>query len=86
MAILFCPGCRWQTRASWMALELFNTFGDALGEIALVPAGSGVFEIRLNNECLHSRARDGSFPELKPIKQRIRDRIQPDRDLGHSEP
>ena len=68
-----------------MAQEFLNTFGDALGEVALVPAGSGVFEIRLDDECLHSRERDGGFPEPKPLKQMIRDRIDPARDLGHSE-
>lgn len=85
LAILFCPGCRWQTRAAWMAQEFLATFGEALGEVALVPAGSGVFEIQLDGECLHSRKRDGGFPEPKPIKQMIRDRIDPARGLGHSE-
>lgn len=85
LAILFCPGCRWQTRAAWMAQEFLNTFVDALGEVALVPAASGVFEIQLDGECLHSRQRDGGFPEPKPIKQMIRDRIDPSRDLGHSD-
>lgn len=68
-----------------MAQELLNTFGDGLGEVAIVPAGSGVFEIHLDGELLHSRKRDGGFPEPKPVKQMIRDRIEPDRDLGHSE-
>lgn len=83
--IHYCPGCRWQARAAWMAQELLTTFGDALGEVAIVPAGSGVFEIHLGGECLHSRQRDGGFPETKPIKQMIRDRIEPDRELGHSD-
>lgn len=83
--IHYCPGCRWQTRGAWMAQELLNTFGEALGEVAIVPAGSGVFEIHLDGACLHSRSRDGGFPEPKPIKQMIRDRIAPGRDLGHSD-
>lgn len=83
--IHYCPGCRWQARAAWMAQELLTTFGDALGEVAIVPAGSGVFEIHLGDECLHSRRRDGGFPETKPIKQMIRDRIEPERELGHSD-
>ncbi|WP_040607527.1 SelT/SelW/SelH family protein [Salinisphaera shabanensis] len=83
--IHFCPGCRWQARAAWMAQELLTTFGDALGEVAIVPAGSGIFEIHLDGKLLHSRKRDGGFPETKPIKQMIRDRIDPARGLGHSD-
>ncbi|MBS63073.1 SelT/SelW/SelH family protein [Salinisphaera sp.] len=83
--IHFCPGCRWQARAAWMAQELLTTFGEALGEVAIVPAASGVFEIHLDGELLHSRKRDGGFPETKPIKQMIRDRIDPERGLGHSD-
>ena len=83
--IHYCPACRWVARAAWMAQELLTTFGDALGEVALVPAGVGVFEIWLDGQCLHSRAKAGGFPETKPIKQMIRDAIEPTRDLGHSE-
>lgn len=43
----------------------------------------GIFEIHLNDELLWSRAREGRFPEAREIKQRVRDRIDPDRDLGH---
>ena len=31
------------------------------------------------------RARDGGFPELAELKRRIRDRVAPGRELGHSE-
>lgn len=68
-----------------MAQELLTTFGAALGEVALVPAERGIFQIWLEGECLHDRAEAGGFPELKPIKQMIRDRIAPERDLGHSD-
>lgn len=29
------------------------------------------------------RKRDGGFPDVKQLKQMVRDRIDPDRDLGH---
>ncbi|WP_109994438.1 SelT/SelW/SelH family protein [Salinisphaera sp. LB1] len=85
VAILYCPACRWVARAAWMSQEILTTFGSALGEVALVPAGRGVFQVWLDGECLHDRAAAGGFPETKPIKQMIRDRIDPGRDLGHSE-
>lgn len=83
--IRYCPACHWVARAAWMAQELLSTFGDDLGEVALVPAGQGVFEIWLDGRRLHSRAEAGGFPETRPIKQMIRDAIVPTRDLGHSD-
>jgi selenoprotein W-related protein len=32
-----------------------------------------------------SRAAEGRFPELKELKQRLRDVIAPERSLGHSD-
>lgn len=68
-----------------MAQELLTTFDDELGEVAVVPAGTGIFEIWLDGVRLHSRHEAGGFPETKPIKQMIRDAIAPDRELGHSD-
>ncbi len=68
-----------------MAQELLTTFEDELGGVTLVPGTGGVFEVRANGEVLWSRKAEARFPELKEIKQRLRDRIAPDRDLGHSD-
>lgn len=70
-------------RAAWVAQELLSTFGEQLGEVALVPGQGGVFDIRLNGELLWSRQEEGRFPEAKEIKRRVRDMIDPSRDLGH---
>lgn len=83
--IHYCPGCRWLARAAWMAQELLTTFESTLGEVAIVPGGRGMFEVWIDGECLHSRAEAGDFPSPKQIKQLIRDRISPARDLGHSD-
>jgi selenoprotein W-related protein len=32
-----------------------------------------------------SRKAEGRFPEMKELKQRLRDKIAPSRDLGHSD-
>ena len=45
--IRYCTQCRWLLRAAWMAQELLSTFGTDLGEVALSPGTSGVFEITL---------------------------------------
>jgi selenoprotein W-related protein len=83
--ILYCPRCRWLLRAAWLAQELLTTFEAELAEVALVPAEAGVFEVQLDGTPLFSRAAHGRFPEAKEIKQLLRDRIAPDRSLGHSD-
>ena len=85
VAIEYCTQCRWLLRAAWMAQELLTTFQDELGEVALLPGKGGVFEIRVGDELVWSRTRDNGFPDIKELKQRVRDRIAPEKDLGHSE-
>ncbi|MEI2780285.1 MAG: SelT/SelW/SelH family protein [Candidatus Competibacter sp.] len=84
-SITYCTQCRWLLRAAWLAQELLTTFEEELGEVALRPGTGGVFDIRLNDELIWSRKQEGRFPEAKEIKQRVRDRIAPDRSLGHSD-
>jgi len=85
LEIEYCTQCRWLLRAAWMAQELLTTFQDTLGEVALIPGTGGIFEIRLDGNLIWSRAGEGRFPEIKELKRTVRDRIVPDRDLGHSE-
>ena len=83
--IEYCTGCRWLLRAAWTAQELLTTFQAELGEVALVPGTGGVFEVRLDERTVWSRAEEGRFPEPKELKQRIRDVVSPGRSLGHSD-
>lgn len=83
--IEYCTGCRWLLRAGWTAQELLTTFEAELGEVALVPGSGGVFEVRLDGETLWSRKAMSRFPEIKELKQLVRDRIAPDKPLGHSD-
>ena len=39
----------------------------------------------MNGELLFDRATEGRFPEVKEIKQAIRDTVAPKKDLGHSD-
>ena len=84
--ITYCRLCGWGLRAGWMAQELLTTFAEELGSVTLTPDGTGgVFEVRVNNEVIWSRKEQGRFPELKEIKQLIRDRVAPGRSLGHTD-
>ncbi|MEQ6291177.1 SelT/SelW/SelH family protein [Vogesella sp. GCM10023246] len=85
VAIRYCTGCRWLLRAAWMAQELLTTFEKDVAEVALQPGSGGVFQVSIDGELLWDRARDGGFPDIKELKQRVRDRVAPDKALGHSD-
>lgn len=82
--IEYCTGCRWLLRAAWLAQELLSTFESELTEVALIPGTTGgIFEVRLDGQMIWSRKDQGHFPEAKELKQRVRDIVAPDRNLGH---
>ena len=84
--ITYCRLCGWGLRAGWMAQELLTTFAEEIGTLALTPdASGGVFEVRVDGEIVCSRKEQGRFPDIKELKQLVRDRIAPDRSLGHSD-
>ena len=81
--ITYCRQCNWMLRAAWMAQELLSTFAADLGEVALAPGTGGVFQVEVDGVIVWDRARDGGFPDVKTLKQLVRDRVAPDRNLGH---
>ena len=83
--IEYCTQCRWLLRAGWTAQELLTTFQAEIGEVALGAGTGGIFDVRVGEQIIWSRAAEGRFPELKELKQRLRDVIAPDRSLGHSD-
>jgi len=69
-----------------MAQELLTTFAEELGSVTLIPDDTGgVFEIRLDGKLLWSRKEHGRFPDIKELKQLVRDEVAPERGLGHSD-
>jgi selenoprotein W-related protein len=86
VTIVYCRLCGWLLRASWTAQELLTTFAEELGSVTLVPDKTGgVFEVRLDGKLLWSRKAHGRFPEMKELKQLVRDEVAPERGLGHSD-
>ncbi len=83
--IEYCTRCRWLLRTAWMAQELLTTFEAELGEVALIPGSGGIFEVRVNKETIWSRKERGRFPEAKEVKQLVRDRVAPGKNLGHAD-
>jgi selenoprotein W-related protein len=81
----YCTQCNWLLRTTWMAQELLTSFTEEIGEIAILPAKGGIFEIRIDEELIFSRKEKNRFPEIKELKQLVRDKIAPEKNLGHSE-
>ena len=50
-----------------------------------MPGQGGILEIRVDGQVVYNRKDDEGFVDPKVVKQAIRDRIAPDRSLGHSD-
>ena len=83
VTITYCTQCRWLLRASWLAQELLTTFSAEITELVLRPGTGGVLRIEVGDTTIFDRATDGGFPDLNVVKRLVRDRIAPDRKLGH---
>jgi selenoprotein W-related protein len=83
LEIEYCTRCRFLLRASWMAQELLTTFEAELGEVALVPGSGGIFQVKLDGEVIASNRESKKMPEPPEVKRLVRDRIAPERKIGH---
>jgi selenoprotein W-related protein len=86
ITIEYCPKCGWMLRAAYMAQELLSTFTDELHGVLLVPSETGgSYIISIDNERIFDRKEKGRFPEIKELKQLVRDVVSPEKNLGHSD-
>ena len=86
ITIEYCPKCGWMLRAAYMAQEILTTFSEDIKGVTLQPSEvSGRYTIFLNEEKIFDRKEEGHFPEIKELKQLIRDKVAPQKSLGHSD-
>ncbi|EFK57849.1 Uncharacterized protein conserved in bacteria [Sphingobacterium spiritivorum] len=86
ITIEYCPKCGWMLRAAYMAQELLTTFTEELNGVTLKPSElSGRYLITIDKTEIFDRKRMGRFPEIKELKQLVRDIVAADKDLGHSD-
>lgn len=83
--IQFCTQCGWLPRASWIMQEILITFQDEILSVTLTPVSGGFFEIFLDKKKIYSRSDFGGFLDIKDIKKLIRDKISPEKNLGHTD-
>ncbi|MEH6308370.1 SelT/SelW/SelH family protein [Olivibacter sp. CPCC 100613] len=84
--IEYCPKCGWLLRAAYMAQEILATFTEDLEGVLLKPSDvNGRYTIYIDEQQIFDRKRAGGFPEVKSLKQIIRDTVNPSKNLGHSD-
>ena len=86
ITIEYCPKCNWLLRAAYMAQEFLTTFEGDILAVTLKPSEvSGRFTIHIQDKKLFDRKEFGGFPEIKELKQSIRDIVAPGKNLGHTD-
>jgi len=86
ITIEYCPKCGWMLRAAYLAQELLSTFTEDIHGVLLQPSEvNGRYTIRIDDVELFDRKRTGHFPEIKELKQLVRDVVSPGKSLGHSD-
>lgn len=86
ITIEYCPKCGWLLRAAYMAQELLTTFTDDIKSVTLQPAAvNGQYSVYIDDKKIFDRKDHGGFPEIKELKQMIRDVVNPEKSLGHSD-
>ena len=86
IVIEYCPKCHWLLRAAYMAQELLTTFEDDLRSVTLQPSEvAGRYTISINDKKIFDRKEFGGFPEIKELKQLVRDIVNPEKNLGHAD-
>ena len=84
--IEYCPKCHWLLRAAYMAQEFLTTFENDLKGVALQPSEvNGDFHISVDGKKIFDRKEYGGFPEIKELKQLVRDIAAPEKNLGHTD-
>jgi selenoprotein W-related protein len=69
-----------------MAQELLTTFEGDLKSVTLQPSEiGGQYIIYIDGNIVFDRKAFAGFPEIKELKQLVRDVVSPDKNLGHSD-
>lgn len=86
ITIEYCPKCHWLLRAAYMAQEFLTTFDGDIKAVTLQPSAiNGSYFIAVNDKIVFDRKTHGGFPEIKELKQLVRDEVNPEKSLGHAD-
>ena len=66
--------------------EFLTTFENELRGVTLQPGEiNGSFSITIDDRKIFDRKEFGGFPEIKELKQLVRDLVAPGKNLGHTD-
>lgn len=69
-----------------MAQELLSTFQDDIRSVTLLPSETGgAYRVLVDGAVVFDRGERHGFPEIKELKQVVRDRVNPEKSLGHAD-
>ena len=86
ITIEYCPKCHWLLRAAYMAQELLTTFDGDIKSVTLEPSEeNGKYALSIDGNIIFDRKSNGGFEDIKTIKQLVRDIVNPQKSLGHSD-
>ena len=86
ITIEYCPKCNWLLRGAYMAQEILTTFTDDVQGVLLRPSEiGGRYTVFVDEMIVFDRKEAGGFIEIKELKQLIRDKVNPEKRLGHSD-
>lgn len=69
-----------------MAQEFLTTFEEDLHGVLLQPAEiQGQYSVLVDRELIFDRKEAGGFRDIKELKQLVRDKVAPSKNLGHSD-
>ena len=69
--ITYCAECGYEDAATDLARALMIEFREKISVIELVPFVDGTFDVRVDDELVHSMTRDGGFPDPGSVKAAI---------------
>lgn len=86
ITIEYCPKCNWLLRAAYFAQEFLTSFTEDIQGLTLIPSThNGSFIISVDGMKIFDRKEYGGFPEIKVLKQMVRDQVAPHKPLGHAD-
>ena len=67
LSIEYCNAWNYLPRASRMAADLLEKYGNNVTKLTLIPSGGGVYEVTKNGTLIFSKKELERFPELEEI-------------------
>ena len=67
LSIEYCNSWNYLPRASRMAADLLDKYGNAIEKLTLIPSSGGVYEVMKNDQVIFSKKELNRFPELDEL-------------------